>query len=330
MRIHVSRFLAMAALTTTLCVAASAQSISTSIVFPNAPLGLASDPIRNKIYVVAPANAGSANDNLAVIDGSNDTVVSNLPVPLGASFVAVDYVFNRLYVAGCNPNTSPEACTVAVLNGATGETITTIPVTTTPGLGLTGIVANPLDHNVYVANASDNVVNIICGFTDKLSGTIDLQGNSPSSIAINPIANRLYVPFGTNETAVISASKKTILSVATFGVKTVGVAVDLISGHVYVTDSNRGASQTGILDKTGAELAAVAVSSSPLGVDVDPFASLAFVANRALDRVTVIDGSTNTVKTVLTGVPASYVTVNPVSAKVYISGRTGVTVLTEN
>ncbi len=65
------------------------------------------------------------------------------------------------------------------------------------------------------------------------------------------------------------------------------------------------------------------------GVDVDPFTNLAFVASTALDDITVIDGATNKVKAVVSGVPASYVAVNYVSRKVYVSGRVGVTVLTE-
>lgn len=331
MRNKVCTLLAMAALTTTLGVAANAQSVKTTINFPYSPLGIATDPIRSKAYVVAPAALGSANDNLAVIDEKSDTLVANYPVPVGSSFVAVDYVANRLYVAGCNSNVDPVPCTVTALNGMTGETIATIPVTTTPGLGLTGIVVNPLNQRVYVANGSDKAISIIDGCKDKLIGTIDLEGNRPRAIAINPVANLLYVPFGNSLTAVVSPSKKEIISTTTFGARTVGVAADLLSGRVFVTDSeSSAASQTGILDVQGNLLTSLAVDPSPQGVDVDPFTSLAFVASRSLDSVTVIDENSDTVKTTITGVPATYVAVDPVSEKVYVSGRNGVTVLTEN
>jgi DNA-binding beta-propeller fold protein YncE len=321
----------MAALTTTLSVAASAQSVKTTISLPYTPAGIATDPIRSKVYVIDRTSLGSASYNLAVIDGKTDTFVKNFAIPVGSSFVAVDYVINQIYVSGCNSTAGGVSCTVAVLNGVTGDTIASVPVTTTPGLGLTGIVVNPLSHRVYVANASDNVVDIIDGCQGKLLGTIDLEGNSPSAIAINPVANLLYVPFGTNLTAVVSPSRRRILSTTTFGESTVGVASDMISGRVFVADSESStASQTGILDVQGNLLTSLAVDSSPLGVDVDPFTSLAFIAIPSLDSVTVIDESSNTVKATITGVPARYVAVDPVSEKVYVAGRRGVTVLTEN
>jgi len=328
MRNQLLKLLSMALLTTSLSVAAEAQSIKTLISLPNAPLGIAANPVTNKIYAVT-STIGEANDYLAVIDGAQDVFLQNIAVPVGASFAAVDYFANRIYVAGCNFNVIPSPCTVTVINGKTNAVVSTISVTTTPGFGLLGIVANPINGLVYVANGSDKVINIIDGCKSKLAGTISLNGNSPWAIAINPILNRLYVPFGNSLTAVVDAGKKQILSTTTFGSLTVGAAANLATGHVFVTDVESGPSLTGVLDKNGALLASVTVEDSPLGVDVDPVTNLAFVASTALDNVTVIDGSTNTVKATVFGVPANYIAANLATQKVYVSGRTGVTVLTE-
>lgn len=330
MKNQVFRFLTMAALTTTMCMVAGAQEVKTTVYLPHSPIGITADPLRNRIYAVTPADYGSANDNLAVIDGKTDTLLTNLPVPVGSSFVSIDYLYNRIYVAGCDSTNDPISCTVTVLNGYTGETVKTIPVTSTAGLGLTGIVADPLKHRVYVANASDKAVNVIDGINEKLIASIDMGSYRPRAIALNLISDLLYVPFGNNLTAVVSPKKKAVLSTTTFGTKTVGVAADMLSGKVYVTDAASATpSQIGILDRNGSEITALTVDSAPLGVDVDPFTKLAFVASRALDSVTVIDGSTNEVKVSVSGVPASYLAVNPITEKVYVSGRTGVTVITE-
>jgi len=329
MQNQVCKVLAMAVLTTGLSVAAGAQSVKTLISLPNAPLALSANPVTNKIYVVVPTNGAETTDNLTVIDGKSDTTLQDIAVPAGASYVAVDYLANRIYVAGCNFFEIPAPCTVTTINGKTNAVINTIAVTSKPGFGLTGIAVSPLTGLVYVANGSDNVINIIDGCKGKLAGTISLNGNSPFAIAINPILNRLYVPYGTNLTAVVDAGKKKILSTTDFGTTTVGAAANIVTGHVFVTDAEFGPSATGVLDQNGKLLANVAVGDSPLGVDVDPVTNLAFVASTALDDVTVIDGKTNTVKTTVFNVPANYIAVNFVSQKVYVSGRTGVTVLTE-
>lgn len=333
--------LTMAALSAALSLTASAQTILTTIPFDFATLGLATDPVTNKIYVVEPSQGTQPTDSLAVIDGKTDTVAATISVPSGASSVTVDFFHNRVYVAGCDFTQDPTPCTVTLINGKTNAVVNSLLVTTTPGFGLAGIVANPLTGLVYVANGSDNVVNIIRaerpeseggGWALKLVGSISTGVNSPAAIAINPILNRLYVPYGSDATGVIDARERKVIATTVFGDNTVGAAVNFRTGKVFVTDDEgfTGAqSMTGVLNYRGTLRASVTVDDSPLGVDVDPVTNLAFVASTAVDSVDVIDGSNNTLKTVVTGVPASYVAVNFVTAKVYVSGRGGVTVMTE-
>jgi DNA-binding beta-propeller fold protein YncE len=323
------KLLAMAALSTSLSVMAGAQTIKTSINFTFGAQGVAVNPITNTVYVVAPNN-GAVTDNLGVINGSTDTLSKTVSVPSGSLFVAVDYLANRVYVAGCNESLNPSPCTVTVINGKNNATLSTIPVTTTPGFGLTGIVVNPLDGRVYVANGSDGVVNVINGYTAKIIGSINMQGNQPVAIAINPILNRLYVPFGTDLTAVVDAGARKIIANTVFGSTTMGAAANFITGRVFVTDQESSApSMTGVLSAKGAVLASPTVDDAPLGVDVDPVTNLAFVAATARDSVDVISGANNTVTATVQGVPANYVAVNFATAKVYVTGTAGVTVLTE-
>ena len=327
---HVCRLMAMSALVATASVVAGAQTISTVIPFPAPTAGISVDPVRNTIYVVAPDPTGTIF-NLAVIDGSSNTVTSSIPLPSGASFPAVDYLANRIYVAGCNTLVTPTACSVTVIDGNKDSVVTTIPVTTTRGGGLTGITVNPLCGLVYVANANDNVINIINGRQAKLAGTISLNGNTPSGIALNPILNLLYVPYGTNQTAVVNAWTKQILTTTTFGNTTVGAAVNVLTGNVFVADQEfNGSSLTGVLGATGRLATSVPVGAFPTGLDVDPFTNLTFIASQLSSEVTVIDGSSNTVLATVHGVQqAQYVAVNPATELVYASGQNGVTVLTE-
>jgi DNA-binding beta-propeller fold protein YncE len=319
----------LAALAATTSVVAGAQTISTVIPFPAATAGISVDPVRNKIYVVA-SDPTNTIFNLAVIDGTSNTVTTNIPLPSGALFPAVDYLASRIYVAGCNNLVAPAACTVTVIDGNKDSVVTTIPVTTTSGSGLTGITVNPLCGLVYVANADDNVINIINGRQAKLAGSINLNGNSPSAIALNPVLNLLYVPYGSNQTAVINAWTKQILTTTTFGNETVGAAVNVLTGNVFVADDEfNGSSLTGVLGANGHLVTSVSVEAFPAGVDVDPFTNLAFVTSPLAEQIAVINGSNNTVQATVSGVQAQYIAVNPATELVYASGQNGVTVLTE-
>ena len=333
MRNDFCKLLSMAMLTAGFSAAGQAQTITTEIDFANSATSIAVNPVTNKIYAISPTISGT-KDSLAVIDGTTDTLTKNVAVPLGASATTVNYLTNNVYVAGCDYSQSPSPCTVTIISGKTNAIVGKIPVTMTPGLGLTGIVVNPVTGFVYVANANDNVVDIICLAQRKVTGTIALNGNSPSAIAINPLLNRLYVPLDNNLTDVIDAGKKKVLSTTNYGSITVGAAVDLLTGNVFVTDQEtelnpQGSPMTGVFDQNGKVVASITVDDLPMGVDVDPFTDLAFVAGNALDELIVIDGSTNTVKNVVSNVPATYVAVNVVTEKVYVAGRNGVTVLTE-
>lgn len=330
MQKQMCRLLAVAVVSSSLASMAGAQTIKTTINFSFPTQGIAANPTTNKIYVVAPNNGTQPTDNLAVIDGSADTVSQTISVPAGSQYVAVDYLANRIYVTGCNSNESPAPCTVTAIDGKKNAVVGTVLLTTKPGFGIAGIAANPVNGLVYVANGNDNVVDIVDGCKSKLIGTIDMQGNAPAAIAVNPVLNRLYVPFGTDLTAVVDTSARKIIATEVFGFSTMGVAVNVVNGHVFVTDQESfGPSMTGVFNAKGSQLASPTVDDAPLGVDVDPITNLAFVASTAQDDVTVIDGSTNTVKTTVFNVPASYLSVNFATQKIYVSGRTGVTVVTE-
>ncbi len=320
--------LATSMLIASLSAAVSAQSITTTIPLPNGALGIAVNPLANRIYAVTPT-PGATTSDLAVIDGSSDTLLTNIAVPAGAQFVTADYFTDRVFVTGCNYSATPVPCTVTAINGNTNTIISTLLVTTTPGFGMAGIVANPLDGLVYVANANDNVIDIISASKNALVGTISLNGNSPAAIAINPILNRLYVPYGSNQTAIVDACSKQILSTTTFGSSTVWAAVNYLNGYVYVTDDELGPSMTGVFSANGDVLASITVGDTPLGVDVDPFTNLVFVVSTGENNVSVIDGATNTIKATVSGVPGLYVAVNVATEKVYVAGTNGVTVISE-
>lgn len=328
MRTQVIKIFASAVLAVLAPLTAVSQTIKTQINFPQPVSGIAADPLTNRIYVVAPS-FGGPTDTLAVIDGKSDTLIHNITVPVGAYLPAVNFFTNRIYIGSCNNFVEPVSCFVTVVDGRRDKVVANIPITTTEGSGIQGIAVDLVTNKVYVANASDNVIDVIDGFRNKLTDTISVNGESPFGLTINPFNRRLYVPLGNSQVLVINAHTRAILASTPFGSNTTFAAVNWLTGHVFVTDSVFGPSTTGVLDKNGTLLASVPVGDTPFGVDVDPITNLAFVVSTALNNVSVINGSNNTVAATVPGIQANFVAVNVASEKVYLSGDNGVTVMTE-
>lgn len=332
MSLRASKLFALTALALLVPLAAQAQTVKTQLTFgTQIMLGIAANPATNQIYAVASSGTG-ISDTLAVIDGSTDTVTDNITVPVGASLPAVNILTNRVYVATCDFYVYPTPCTVTVVNGYSGSVVTSIPVTTTDGNGLTGIAVDPVTANVYVANGSDNVIDIISGFTNKVVGSISLGGVSPYGIVFNPINRLLYVTLGSSQIDIVNPVKKTIVGTsAPVGTSIYNAAANWVTGDVFVTDTQYANPTASILSAKGALLAQVPTDAMPWGVDVDPITNLAFVANSAYATVLAINGHTFTATAAspLYNVPAQYVSVNFVTEKAYVAGQSTVSVLTE-
>ena len=305
-----------------------AQTVKATINFAQPTAGIAVDPLLNRVYVVAPSFGGST-DTLSVISGKSNTITSNISIPPGAYLPAINYFTSRVYVATCNSNVEPIACSVTVVDALKNKVVTSIPVTSTDGDGLLGIAVNVLTNKIYVSNASDLVVDVIDGWTNKITGTLPISAGEPEGLAVNPFLNTLYVPLGASSVDVFDTRKNALLGTSTVGGADSFAAVNLATNDVYVTDAEAGPSSTYVLDKNGASLASVVVGDTPYGLDVDPFTSLAFVASTALNNVTVINTKTNVATATIANIPATFVAVNYVNHEVYVSGSTGVTVLTE-
>jgi YVTN family beta-propeller protein len=308
--------------------AAHAQSVKGSITLPSQAQGVAVNYLTNRVYVAVPGTG--ATDSLTIIDGNKDAVLKTISIPPIGHFVAVDVLTNVIYVAGCNTDDSgTQDCEVAVVNGNTNKVKTTIPVTTTPGSGIEGISVNPITGNLYVANASDNAIDVIrCGGS-QVSAEISVAP-SPFGVTVNPANNQVYAALTDGTVSVIDGTKNSVVTTTAVGGANAGIAVNWATGNVFVTNNNFGPSTVGVLGSKGNVLANVNVGNTPYGIDVDLGTNLAFVANTQDGTVSVINGKTNTVSATLSAT-GLYVAVNPVTEKVYVSGLSSVvTVLNEN
>lgn len=311
-----------------LATAATAQTVKTQINFVQPIAGVAVNPVTNLIYVVSPS-FGGANDVLSVVNGKTDKIAQNIQIPVGAYLPAVNLVTNKIYIASCNSFEATPSCFVTVVDGSKNRVLKQIPITTNEGDGLLGITVDYLCNKVYVSNATDSVVDVIDGSSETVTGTIGVTGGEPTGLSVNPFLHRLYVPLGNEEVEIFDTKTNSFVSTTTVGSADSFAAVNPVTGNVYVTDAVTGPSTIAALTQTGVVTATVPVGDTPYGLDVDPITNRIYVASTALNVVTAVDGKTNTVAGSVPNVPATFVAVNFVTSKVYVSGSNSLTVLTE-
>jgi len=97
---------------------------------PNNPSSIAVNPTTNKIY------AADFHDGISVIDGSTNTVTSNLAVP-NAADIAVDPNTDKVYTCASSG--------LEVIDGSTNDVLSTIPVS------CDSVAVNPVTEVIYAA-----------------------------------------------------------------------------------------------------------------------------------------------------------------------------------
>jgi YVTN family beta-propeller protein len=323
------RTLAIATVAFSVFATANAQSVKGTINLSGAPEDVAVNYLTNRVYVAIPS-FGGPTDTLAVIDGRTDTVIKQISIPTVAYQVAVDVVRDRVYVGGCfQDNNDNNVCEVAVVDAVFNKLLGVIPVTKTAGNGIQGLTVNSLTGKLFISNASDNVIDVVKFGSTKVNSVINLDGESPATLAVNPFNCKLYVALASDMVDVIDTISDQIVASPIVGQTNQTIAVNWTTGNVFVTNNVFGISTVGVLNAAGTVLANVTAGNTPFGVDVDLFTNLAFVTNTTDNTISVIDGSTNTVKATLP-VSGTYVAVNALTGKVYVSGQTNlITVLSE-
>lgn len=306
---------------------AHAQTVQGTIALPGLPEQLAVNPLLDRIYVAVPNFGAEPYDYLTVVNGKTGTVTKNIQIPPLAYAVAVDLRDDLVYVGGSYTDAEGNnQNAVIVVNPERGRVLKTISLSTTQGSGVQGIAVNGLNGDVYVANGSDNEIDVIHCF--KVKDRIPTSGE-PFGVAVNPFANKIYASLLTGNVSVIDGKTNMITLTTPFGASDAGIAVDLGTGKVFVANSTGfpSSGSVGILDNVGDLVSTIPAGNFPLGIDVDFITHLAFVANSGDNTVSVLDEKTATVTSTLP-VSGLFLAVNPVTEKVYVAPATNVAALT--
>ena len=249
--------------------------------------------------------------------------------------------------------------TVSVIDMATNNVTTTVPVGSGPG----GVAVTSDEKMVYVANSNDGTVSVIDTGTNTVISTVNIgTENGSTGVAVNPAGTKGYVVGNYGTVSVIDTATNNVTATMPVGSGPGGVAVTPDGTKVYVANSNDGTVSvidTGTNNVTatvnvGNYLSGVAANSAGtkgyianivsniisvikmeknnvtstsnvagqlVGVAVNPAGTKVYVANSNDGTVSVIDTATNNVTATVNtvGSKPAGVAVNPAGTKVYVS-----------
>lgn len=315
-----------------------AQTVETTISYPTGVSGIAVDYIKGHAYVLLPNYFDTGLSALQVLT-VNGTVVATYSVPV-SNAITVNVVTGTVYIGGSVPSAADPTIPqleVMALNPKTGTITATIPVSTTLGLGIVALAADPITNEIFAADGSDNAIVVINGKSNKLSSLVGLNAQTPAAIAVNFVTGKVFATLddfdvdGNPVGAVaILTEKSGAVNYASYRTSPAGIAVDPVLNRGYVNDALF-PGNTGALNAKGAMLANTVVGDDPQGVDVDWLTGLISVANEADGSVSRISAFTNAVINTVT--PASgdvqSVAVDQAQNKVFVAGGASVTIMSK-
>jgi YVTN family beta-propeller protein len=221
-----------------------------------------------------------------------------------------------IYVAASDSNS------ISVIDGKTNKVVDTIRVAKP-----TDISVNPQTNLIYVTSynfsSRSSTITVIDAKTNKVVDGILLQSQNGQFMAINPKSNRIYVDeynpdSGSNSITVIDAKTKKVVD--KIGLRFVSeIAVNSNTNMVYV--SNYDNDSVSVIDGKTDKVVDTFKAQGASEMAVNENTNLIYVPNRDNSSVFVIDGKTNNpVGDIVVNQSAEYVTVNPITNKVYVSG----------
>jgi YVTN family beta-propeller protein len=284
---------------------------------------MASNPVTTMAYSV---NYNNTSPTVSALDGANASITNiTSPLSVGPLMVALNPITNTIYAADGNRDY------IEFINGAT-NTLTSMK------LGVktftqSAIMLNPVTNFIYIANQGSNSVTVINGATQAVVSNLTV-GTAPGALAINTQTNTIYVAnnasySGTTINVINGATATTAAIVSgttyTVGAGPLAMAVNPVTNTLYVANAGspttRGTTVSVIDLTTNTVSAPMSVGANPVAAVVNPATNEVYVANSGSNSVSVINGLTNAVTSVMVGSFPKAVAINPGSNTIYVANQ---------
>lgn len=199
--------------------------------------------------------------------------------------------------SGCLLLLGAGAAEVASADPASAATVVaTIPV----GIEPDAIVADPANHDLYVANENDGTVSVISGDTNAVISTLTV-GTTPFALAYDSANRAVYVANLSDGTvSVIDGGSNSVTATVTVGSAPDALLYDPANNYIYVTNADD--DTVSVIDgSTNSVVATVSTFGKPESLALDSGNGDVYVGDLSTGRVQAIDGTNNVVATIRVG-----------------------------
>ena len=187
----------------------------------------------------------------------------------------------------------------------------------------------PMKRGITVTNS---LVNILSG--RNLPTSLNLTppnltsagikvGSEPRNLAINPIANTIYVANYLSDTISVLDGNHgdKVISNIRVGKSPAGLAIDLTRNLLYV--SNERLNTVSVIDcRTNQIKSNFIVGLSPTGIGINPVTNTIYVISSLTHSISVVDGKTYVLSKMLTvGKSPTGIGINPVTNTIYVTNQ---------
>jgi len=281
-------------------------------------------------YVPNFGNGGPYDPNVAVVDTSSNTVVTNIPIgttKLNPALIQISPDGSMVWVAEF-PLYTDVSPVITVIQTSTNQVVGSI---TLPGKASPGAMVFSPDGKLAYVSAGGATVYVVDVATMKAVSSMEALG-AVAGLAISPDGKTLLVPNsgGAEVQAIAQASGRALANIpvgamdygnqeySEYG----GAAVSPDGTRAYVTNYSSG--NVVVIDTASKKVVtSVEAGASPVGVAVSPDGTKAYVANSFSNSVTVIDTARFATKQILMpkfSYPSS-LAISPDGTRVYVAGN---------
>lgn len=244
--------------------------------------------------------------------------ITRIPIGSGGANpvdVAVNPVTNTLYVL------NQSSATISIIDGATGKLLGSIPII--DRISLIEII--PETNSIYVAGQQKLYV------FDSTSGQLKTRLEYPplfflEYMVVNPKLNRIYLGVSSGSIVVVDGNSNSIIQTISVTEDVSGLAVNLETSQLYVTNADSTSNELVIIDGNTHEISRTIKlpgTSFISGLAVNPATNRAYVTNlessREQNSLVVIDIQAGSIVTKMTVPHATReILVNQASNLVYL------------
>jgi gliding motility-associated-like protein len=223
--------------------------------------------------------ANSEEATVSVINTSNNTVITKIPVGAGPNGVAVSPDNKTVYTANATDNT------VSVISTTTNTVTFTIHV----GLSPTGVIVSADGSRLYVTNGTSNSILVINTVDNTVIRPIIVGFTPYGGMAFSPDGSTLYESnFNANDVLVINTATNLVTALIPVGDGPVGLAMSPDGSLLYVADQDESSLDI-INTSTNAVIKTIPTGLQPTAMVLSADGTKLYLTNSNSNNVWVIN-----------------------------------------